>query len=106
LEKFKSSSAATIIFYKKYPLWLLKGLCSKNRNQDLAPSASLTFCALLISRKVRKGVTPAQAGVQTSFPRKRGNIKEIWIPVFTGNPGCRRPLIDLSIWGFRGFMNE
>jgi hypothetical protein len=41
----------------------------------------------MISKKVRKAVTPAKAGVQTSSLRKQGTIPFYWIPVFTGNPG-------------------
>jgi len=37
--------------------------------------------------KSPKTVTPAEAGVQTSFLRRQETIKRNWIPVFTGNPG-------------------
>jgi hypothetical protein len=39
------------------------------------------------SVKSPETVTPAKAGVQTSSLRRQGTIKEMWIPVFTGNPG-------------------
>jgi hypothetical protein len=37
--------------------------------------------------KSLKTVTPAEAGVQTSYLRRQVTKKQIWIPVFTGNPG-------------------